>query len=436
MRVRQLSVLDLNDRDVPSFTTGNGVARHFEVRRLRTWMAVQQDVGGTRTFRPDIVLADIDFEDDPSVRDVVFSGCGEAKPLGPLLVLPYVASRAVWTFAVYSAHLKNKAPSGVMQSPWVLLPFGMLFAKLKGRVFGSSVMNQEEEYGSGTVEDEIARLPRLGNPAAALEHALQIHNRRLVEGVETGRLRVTNGERLRHSLKSLADKCKAAGDKALLAVDKTLFVELYSEGYGIDRIQWLSLCADIVDYQGDRIDFDGADEMLQYAEKLCGSDPAFQMAVEVIKLQDKHDELEKSRPAFDEVAAELYGNLAEETRREILWAGVLLANAHAWAVGHFATIVKKEIFERLGTSSEGNTYLGWFGARSASERVCQRSLRIPKLDEFKNRVKKTTSYHVEWGETELSPEDKIRISHYLAAFHENEGYILPAELPYLSTDDA
>ena len=45
MKVRKLSVLNLNDKRVAEFKSGSGKARHFDVRLLRTWKQVQADIG-------------------------------------------------------------------------------------------------------------------------------------------------------------------------------------------------------------------------------------------------------------------------------------------------------------------------------------------------------------------------------------------------------
>ena len=435
MKARRLAVLDINDRDVPSFRTGFGVARYFDVRRLRTWKAVQQDIGGTDTFRPDIVLADIDFEEDPSISSVEFQGCGEAKPIGPLLALPYVASRPVWTFALYSAHFKQDT-SGVMESPWVLLPFGILFAKLESRVFDSRVLGHssnngnEDHNGSETVEDQMAKLLRVGNPAEALEEALDLHNIRLTAAIRSGKVRVTNGEQLRKQLRELVDACLAVGPAGRVNMDENVYLELFSPNHGVDRIQWISLCADMVNFEDLSVNADAAKTMLEYAEVLCGADPVFQMTVEVIRSQNQAEgEAVSKRPAFDWVASEMYGHCPEQVRHEILRLGVLFANVHTWALNGFTALVKKEIFSRLGISSEGNTYRGWFGARSRGTEVCQKTLRVPVLRPFS--AQNSHSYYLTWGETDLSSEDKERILHYLETFEEAEGYPVHVGLSYL-----
>ena len=431
MKARRLAVLDINDRDVPSFRTGFGIARYFDVRRLRTWKAVQQDIGGTDTFRPDIVLADIDFEEDPSIGGVGFQGCGEAKPIGPLLALPYVSSRPVWTFALYSAHFKQDT-SGVMESPWVLLPFGILFAKLESRVFDSRVLGGDAQNPSGTetVEEQMTKILRVGNPAEALEEALDLHNIRLTAAIRSGKVRVTNGEQLRKTLRNLVETCRQAGPNGRADVDDNIYLELFSPNHGVDRILWISLCADMVNFEDFSVDEESAKTMLEYAEVLCGADPVFQMTIEVIRAQNQaENDASHRRPAFDWVASEMYGHCPETVRHEILRLGVLFANVHTWALNGFTALVKKEIFSRLGISLEGNTYRGWFGARSRGTEVCQKTLRVPVLQPF--WAQGEHSYYLTWAETELSSEDKERILHYLETFEEIEGYPVHVGLSYL-----
>lgn len=446
MQPRKLSVLDLNDRGAPSFETGLGSARHFDIRRLKTWKQVQQDIGGADPCRPDIVLADVDFEQDSSVRPEAFPGCDGAKPLGPILALAYVGGRAVWAFAVYSAHFtRNTTP--VMQSPWVLLPFGILAAKLEGRVFHSTgLAGHAAVTGSDALEAFLKdRMSRLGNEATALDEALRVYVQRLEGAITKGLVRVTNAEQIRERLLSL--KGTLNGNGARVTIEPDVFLELYSSTYGVDRIKWHSICADIL-AGGTEVDADDLDDMLQIAERLSrSSDPVFQKVLNVIERQDqvvdrematlasagpqrKSTEIKKEReirrPRFDKLVEEMYSGETESVLTQIFALGVLLANVYGWAESDFKKCEKAAVYKRLGIYSGENVYRGWLGDRSASKRIT--SLNIPCLRLFSDSTGHET-FLLDWGKSTLSNQDKARISHFLSSF----GYdVPPKDYAYLS----
>jgi len=190
----------------------------------------------------------------------------------------------------------------------------------------------------------------------------------------------------------------------------------------------------MVKYIGSSVDEQGAKEMIDFASDLCGADPPFQCALEVIRVQDERDEVEGRRPPFDVIAAELYGTESNEMRREILRLGVLFANIHACANSQFNGLVKRDVFLRLGISEEGHTYNGWFGKRSSSGIISSRTLKVAPLEFYRN-TGDVDSCFIKWGISELSAEDRIRIHHYLESFAQSEGYVVPASLSYLSSAD-
>ncbi len=428
MMPRRLAVLDINDQEVTSFRTGVDIARHFDVRQLRTWSEVQSDVGSDEPFRPDIVLSDIDFEYDPAVKDIVFPGCGTAKPLGPLLALPYVGSRPVWSFGVYSAHF-NSNSSSLMGSPWLLFPFGVLFAKLEGQVFEiSSRSSGSMESDQKTVKDYMEQIPRLGNPAAALKTALVNHRERLVAAVVNKRVRVTNAYRIVDKLRRLKEECDEQTGTTV-QVDPELYVELFSRSHGIDRIKWVSLCADVMNFTDDKVDANGADFMLAYAQDLCGADPVFQMVIAVFQAIDEDEADEEI--AFDKRAAELYSGEPEDIKHEVLRLGVLLANAQVIHEGGYTGVNQTDLYVRLGISSGGlNTYKGWFGARTEikAKKACGWTLKINSLDFFENEKTNNKTCFLEWGGTRLNDIDKERIYHHLNSVSGKQGrnYEIPS----------
>ena len=462
MKARKLTVLNLNDREVREFRSGVGKAKHFDLCKLASWKDVQQNVGGLSPCKPDILLIDIDFEDDRSISKTTFPGCGDAKPIGLLLALPYIASRAICELAIYSAHFVPETfdASPVLKSPWVLLPLGIIAAKREGirrgdSEFSSSVLGGEGGGGK-ILEQYMLSIPRLQNPSQALDRAYNLYIVKLLDAVTARRLRVSNAENIRLTLDAAEAAALASGAKRI-AIDDELYLELYGEGYGTDRIQWLSLCAGPVGFVHDDVDADGLKKIRSYLKDFAGADPVFQKALHVIREQDQlHDKAMNSgfrgevpRERFDRVASRIYAVEDDAVRCEILRIGVLLANAHAWAVSSFSgggaiegTLKQLGVVSKKGNSYAGDqrTYAGWFKARTNGRNsrtvsrpmICGRTLRIRPLEKFKNDgVDRTESIFLKWGKSELDAIDKIRIRHFLE-LQQSEGYVtLPSSMPYL-----
>ena len=462
MKIRKLTILDINDQDVSEFQSGVGRATHFEVRRLRTWKDLQRDVGGRSPCRPDIVLADIDFGEDPGIQGLDerhFPDCAGAKPIGPMLALPYVSSRAIWTYVVYSAHFSQRAISGLMTSPWVLLPMGILLAKGQGRTFGSRVLeglDDEPEYL--TIEKYLKDKPWLaiGDNSSALEEALEVYTGSLAQAITSGQVRVCNSEEVWQYLNGLIDQFDRDGD-GVIEVDPEFHLEIISDSFGVDRIQWLSLCADFVGWSASHVDRDAVENMLDFARTLFNGDDdnllretgtidiLFNKAIYAFKFQDEQfahayenqfhsGDMDIRRPPFHEVVNELYGAEPHDVRRELLRLGALFANAWSWAKNRFESCEWKDIADRLGYSPDANQYRRYFGSKGKGSTIYPRSVNVQKLDLFNNPEDGTESDRLEWGRSELSQQDKRRIRDFLELLHDDGEVIhfhLPDRIPYL-----
>jgi len=461
MRIRKLTVLDINDQEVAEFKSGVGHATHFEVRRLRTWKDLQRDIGGRSPCRPDIVLADIDFEKDPSIKgldDRHFPECTGAKPIGPMLALPYVSSRAIWTYVIYSAHFSSRAKAGVMTSPWVLLPLGILLAKTQGATFGSRILEGiDGDADYLTIEEYLKDKPWLaiGDNSSALEEALEAYTGSLAKAITSGHVRVSNSEAIWQYLTSLIEQFDRGADSKI-AVDPEIHLELISDSFGVDRIQWLSLCADFVGWSKSHVDRAAAENMLDFARGLfnidddelsqsAAIDDSFNKTLHAFRFQDEQFNREDQgnlrsgasdirRLPFHEVVSELYGEESHDVRREVLRIGALLANAWACAKNRFESCEWKDIADRLGYSSEANQYRRYFGSSGKSSKVYPRSVNVHRLDLFFNPDDGTKTDRLQWGRSELSQQDKRRIMDFLELFH-NDGeaihFNIRQSLPYL-----
>ena len=167
-----------------------------------------------------------------------------------------------------------------------------------------------------------------------------------------------------------------------------------------------------------------------------GSDPQYEKAVNVIRIQSKQEDPNGRRPQFDAIANGLYGKaMDDEARREILRIGVLLANVHALAETRRGTFERPSVYRRLGFDSDGNQYRALFARRGRRmERngkviVSSTHLRVEPLQPLNPGAEGNEDLFLNWVQSALDPMDKLRIRHYLESC--DEGYDLEQILPYL-----
>ena len=429
MPVRDLQVLDLNDRAFEysrQIQSGEGIFRHFDVRNLETWRAVQADLASSEPTRPDIVLTDIDFELDPSLQNATFPDCGEAKPIGPLLALPYLGRRAASVFAIYSAHFDRGETAVILKSPIVILPLGLLAATLENKTYHSRHLGGETPPGAVSLEQYLDGIPRVGNPVNALKNILDIYINRLTIGITSGVIRVTNGEQIGRTLDALRvrleDEESNGQSTQRVSVPGSMSLDTYSRAFGADRIKWLSLCADDVDFVNDDVDDAGLKSMQRFLEVIVGADPAFQKTLEVIRVLEERDEGTTTRPKYLDIASELYSREPEEVRREILRLGVLFANVTAWHKNDYVSQTKQNVHCCLGIN-DNNTLDGWFGMRTSGHYVA-RPLKVKPLPLFDSQSGAPNRF-LDWHDRRLNALDEDRVAHYVSILEHGGGFCVP-----------
>ena len=72
--IRDLHVLDINDRPEDEFASGVGLARYFEVTRINSWTLVQRALATDEDISPDLILTDVSFDRDTSVQRAIIQG--------------------------------------------------------------------------------------------------------------------------------------------------------------------------------------------------------------------------------------------------------------------------------------------------------------------------------------------------------------------------
>lgn len=451
---RKLFVLEINDQSVENFRSGSGLAHHFVLKHLRSWIEVQKDLASGNPFRPDIILFDISFEFDDSINglDVTGTGIPEGSavvPVGPLLALPYVALRPVCVVSLFSQYFKNPA---VRNQPLVVLSSGLLFARMTGQVRPSATLQgRPKQSTSGLASPKMAvdatsveaylehEIEPSTDPASALEEAFDLYIKQLQESIQSRRVIATNMVQLRRWVESLRDELLAS-DLDRIPVPEDWFIEI-SNGSAVDRLQWRSVCADLLHFTGNDIDIHGVENMLSWLGEVM-TDPAFDVAVSLVREQNATavQEPPRPRPRADALIAERCGNSTAEDRREILRLMVLFAHAHAWArrpshtgtAGDLSERDKKStnptasLYDRLGVDKNGHTYRSWFGDRSTREQpslVCSTTIRIRPLDLFDPGRGRDGRFLL-WGQTELSARDQQRLKNYLVALADEDCYDL------------
>jgi hypothetical protein len=432
-RCRNLVILDINDDEAASFSSGQGHAKHFEVSRFTRWKHVQETLAGFGDdIRPDILLVDISFVKDGLARRATTTGSmrddRDIVPVGQTLALPFLNARAVMGFAPYSAHMKNEE---LKTHPPFLIAMGLMAAKMEGTLFSSRHLALDADDSDGSLDKFLDSLETVGNPAKGIEVALPQYQQHLKRAIRSQRVTLLNGADVIATLQSMEAAITQEGLPSV-EVPASLGLEIVS-GFGDDNISLRSLFADCLNWVTDRVDAEALGRIVQWVEDAAGDEPAFTTALKVIREQDNRESATFSRPRADSVLMELYPALGPSERREVFRLCVLFANAHAWAINAGSHFDKIEVFKRLGPMKgkrpmvEQNTYLSWFGVRdgkrTSGDVVCGRTIKITPLSTFR-----------EWDPLDhigccflgkdviLSENDDWLVRRYLTAMREAQGY--------------
>lgn len=368
MKVRNLNVLDINDQNTEEFISG---AEHFNVQQIATWREVQAVIAGKKQFLPpDLLLLDVSFDKDDSVKGASIDDAGKIVPIGPILALPFLNMKEVMGFAPYSAHIDNNL---LLKFPPFLVAIGLIASKIENEVFGSTHLSKRETDNS--LDDFLKRLKRkrAGNPNQALNIALELYRENFLKAIKNDRLLLINSQHLTNTVSNLQDEIEPNSE---VEFPSDLGLELLDAQNTPDCISVISLFADQFSWSGRWATEDALDEIYDWIKKATESETPFAKAIRAIEEQDKIEDLKDQRPRIDHIIAEMFPLSREEERREIFRLCILFANVHSLSLHKGQKYVKKEIFDRLGVGVEQNIYLSWFGKRNRSAIPTTNSLPI------------------------------------------------------------
>jgi hypothetical protein len=458
--VRNLIILNINDRPVVTFVTGKAAAKHFDVYQVASWEQVQLLLSGQSSVPPpDLLLLDVSFDMDYALRGAAVHGTDNSVdtlvPVGPVLALPFLNSRPVMGFAPYSAHMEN---AQLKQHPPFLVAMGLIAAKMRGGSFSSRYLSMTEANES--LDDFINKLEAAGNPNKGLEMALPMYRKNIKKAVREGRFFVLNSRALIANFEQLKAELEdrlfdKPDDDQYIDVPAGMHLETIDKLGNHDKISILSLFADKLQWRHAFLDADGVDWIRGWLYKIAEIEPCFTRAVAVIKAQNAaqvEDPCER-RPRVDWMIRQLYGDASDDDRREIFRLCVLFANVHAWSVNQGISLERKEVYQRLGFSDTPDTaprktagkvsdskrafynvdqtiYQSWFGARSRTSgnlapivaRNTVSVMALPPIDP-ERPIGDIDRYFLNKG-TVISIEDSFLIRNYRKLFEveEEESY--------------
>lgn len=394
MDVRNLIILNINDRPVDAFVTGKSAAKHFDVYQVASWEQVQLLLSGKSSVPPpDLLLLDVSFDMDDALRGAAFQGAETSAdmlvPAGPVLALPFLNSRSVMGFAPYSAHMES---AQLKQHPPFLVAMGLIAAKMKGGSFSSRYLSMTETEES--LDKFINTLEAAGNPNKGLEMALPMYRKNVRKAVKEGRLFVLNSRALVSSFEQFKTELEdrlfdKPSDDQFIDLPEGMHLEMIDKLGNHDKISVLSFFADKLQWKRTFLDMEGVDWIRGWLYKIAEIEPCFTKAVTVIKAQNaaQGSDPRGRRPRVDWMIRQLYGDASDEDRREIFRLCVLFANVHAWSINQGISLERKEVYQRLGFSDTPDTaqpkqagkgqdskkalynvdqtiYQSWFGARA------------------------------------------------------------------------
>jgi hypothetical protein len=360
--IRNLHVLDINDRPVDEFRSGVGEARYFKVTRIPTWKILQRALAKDEEISPDLILTDVSFDRDTSVQLAVIPGSTDVDaaiqqaivPVGPTLALCFLRSRPTVSFAFYSAHMT--APE-LLSYPPFLVAMGLLAAKAEGRVFLSRHLSNISE--AGNLDSYIEGLATFQSRIACLEVALQGYRKSITAKLKAGHLRILNSVTLDNWLAPKKEEVERSPDAVTrIEIPEDLHLWIWGSGGIQDRISVSSLFADQMQWSNSYIDKPGIALFLEWFGGVCDSDPCWTYAIQIMTIQRADSK------RLDVVIKEQYADLPNDTLYEVFRLCVLFANIQAWSDERGEASKRKAVYSYLGLNqNQQHTYEEWFAER-------------------------------------------------------------------------
>lgn len=423
---RNLTVLIVDDQP-SSLLVGEDDAAftHLDLRFIESWAEAQQrcatdgDLGGA-----DILLIDVSFDTDPSIKKVTERGVS-FLPVGPLLALPYIGKRAVMSCATYSAHMNNQA---LQKHPYFLLAMGLILARSVGiPVHATALHSKHLSDGEDRLQldMEVERLARSGftQPLVALVKGLEEYRESLRLAISQGNVTLVNHHSLLLDLSRLRATIGSTEESISLGL---LQLRLVGRNWR-DTINVQSLFSDRLNKLGKWATEELLNEIDEWVRDLGARSPA-EWALKVVDLQEETLGKGQPRPDVKKTILECVGSEAlSDEITEILRLCVLFANI--WALehpSHNGQVTRESVLSRLGENVDVNTYFGWFGERKAGviPRSAERATRLkrakPNTGAFKQLrslspgVDKFGRCFLSYNSSEISQDDYQAILKYRA----------------------
>lgn len=362
MKPRKLIVLDINDlpgHDISSKIT----TPYLDFVSIDSWKMLQKTLVSQEPISPDILLLDISFDKDSSLMNAKVLG-QEIVPYGPILALPFLMMNRIMSFSIYSGHLDNPF---LKTYPPFLIPFGLIAAKITGKVFSSNSLSPNPTDNDLSLYlSELLNKFNAINSGQALKIALKLYRDNLINRFENEKVFLLNSNDL---LENLYELERQALDRKLTDIDEKISLVLQHPDGNTDSISVFSLFSDIVSWNAKLISHESVGHIIQYFEPILHYDFSFQAAAKVIKIQNIKEKETDFRPRADVVLKDEFPLLTSQERREVFDIIVFLANIHSWAINSGRSFLRKDVYHRMGAKVSQLQYISWFGARGSASNV-------------------------------------------------------------------
>jgi hypothetical protein len=158
-----------------------GFSTHLVIAQITSWADAQRIMAsGGAIEGADILLVDVSMEKDNDIKKASKKeGSATILPAGPIIALPFIGKRAVMSYMVYSAHMKNP---DLQRHPFFLIAMGLIMARTEGLTKGNAMLSTHLSTGAGPfqLDKTIEELRLHASAAAVLWPAVKEYRERLV----------------------------------------------------------------------------------------------------------------------------------------------------------------------------------------------------------------------------------------------------------------
>lgn len=369
---RPLRILVIDDREQASFV--NSFSTHVTIEQITSWKQAQGILAKEGVINgADVLLVDVSMIDDHEIKNAVTKDASvPILPAGPLIALPFIGTRAIMSCKVYSAHMQN---ADLHKHPYFLLAMGLIAARTEDVPLGGALLSRHlcPEASSNLLDKVIFELTKTfhADTESVFAPALADYRDRLEEMVHRKVVTVCNRAEATAELERLQKSVNVKGGKNI-AIPDSLKLAIVGQNWS-DCISMKSLFADTL-MSSSYATGEWTSEVKTWVQGLA--ETSFERALNVIRKQDYSEDAcpdnKIVRPKATDVIRALYGkHLHRRDLTEILRLVVLFANAFALENpdAESGEVTKESVFNRFGTGTDVNIYLGLFGERRTKRRT-------------------------------------------------------------------